>query len=109
MRNYRIIAMVVATLTLAACDRNRSAAEDAVRGSLKDPDSAKFGDFYYNEKTKKGCLTVNARNSMGGYTGDQQAYVEPGDKGWLTIGFADVSQESCRNVFADAVQDETSN
>lgn len=108
MRSYYIMAIAAATLTLTACDRNRSAAEDSVRQSLKDPSSAQFGDFYYNEKTKRGCLTVNAKNSMGGYTGDQQAYVEPSDNGWLTIGIADLSQGSCRHVFADAVPDETS-
>ncbi|KZC74976.1 hypothetical protein [Sphingobium yanoikuyae] len=108
MRYYAISAMMVATMTLCACDRNKSGAEDAVRQALKDPESGKFGAFYFNGKTKKGCLTVNAKNSMGGYTGDQQAYVQQSDEGWLTIGIADVSQDSCRRVFADAVPDETS-
>jgi hypothetical protein len=52
--------------------RELPAAQSAVQKSLKDPDSAKFGDFYlYDEK--QACLTVNARNSYGGYTGDQLA------------------------------------
>ncbi|WCP12750.1 hypothetical protein sphantq_01153 [Sphingobium sp. AntQ-1] len=68
MRNYRIIVMVVATLTLAACDRNRSAAEDTVRESLKDPDSAKFGDFYYNEKTQK-CGSACKKDPVSGVIG----------------------------------------
>lgn len=86
---------------LSACDRNRSGAEEAVRSVLKDPDSAKFGEFYYNEKTQKGCLAVNAKNSMGGYTGEQQAYVEKADKGWENFGIGDLPLSSCREIHAD--------
>lgn len=87
---------------LAACSSMKNGAEAAVRESLKDPDSAKFGEFYYNKKTKKGCLTVNAKNSMGGYTGDEQAYLQVGDKGWEVHGIAEVSQDSCQRLHADA-------
>lgn len=83
---------------LSACDGNRSGAEEAVRNVLKDPDSAKFGDFYYNEKTKKGCLAVNAKNSMGGYTGEQQAYVTQTENGWENNGIADIPAASCREI-----------
>lgn len=57
----------------------KSEAEIAVTNSLKDPDSARFGEFYINKLTGKGCLVVNARNSMGGYTGDQVAYISRND------------------------------
>lgn len=93
------LTLLAALAMLAACDR--SGAEEAVRANLKDPDSAKFGDFYYNDKTKKGCLTVNARNSMGGYTGDQQAYVKHTDDGWEAIAVAAISADGCRRVHAD--------
>ena len=93
-----------ATLALlSACDRNRSGAEDVVRTALKDPDSARFGEFYYNDKTEKGCLTVNAKNSMGGYTGDQQAYVQHTKDGWESIGSADIPASMCRETHADTV------
>lgn len=83
---------------LSACDGNRSGAEEAVRNVLKDPDSAKFGDFYYNEKTKNGCLAVNSKNSMGGYTGEQQAYVTKTEKGWEYNGIADIPAATCHEI-----------
>jgi hypothetical protein len=45
-----------------------SGAEKAVLASLRDPDSAKFGKFTLVGQDRA-CLTVNARNSVGGYTG----------------------------------------
>ena len=98
--HLRVVLALACIAPLAGCS-GRSGAEAAVRDSLKDPDSAKFGDFYYNAKTKKGCLTVNARNSMGGYTGDQQAYVERKSKGWEVMGIADLTPASCKEVHAD--------
>ena len=103
MKNaYVRVLLAIACITpLTACNRAKGGAEAAVRETLKDPDSAKFGDFYYNEKTKKGCLTVNARNSMGGYIGDQQAYVERSDDGWDVMGIADLSPTDCKDIHAD--------
>ncbi len=97
----KLIPFLCLALALAACDRNKSGAEDAVRNALKDPDSAKFGDFYFNPKNGRGCLTVNAKNSMGGYTGNQQAYVKKTDAGWENVGIADIPMDSCRSVHAD--------
>jgi len=67
-----IFAACAICLALPGCDSNKKGAEAAVLEDLRDPDSARFGEFYFNDETKKGCLTVNAKNSMGGYTGDQQ-------------------------------------
>lgn len=83
---------------LVACGSNRSDAEKAVRSALKDPESAKFGEFYFNENTKKGCLGVNAKNSMGGYTGEQQAFLVKTEKGWLVLGIDEISPAGCGNV-----------
>ena len=94
-------AWLAALTLLAACGVSRSGAEEAVRENLKDPDSAKFGDFYYNNKTHRGCLAVNAKNSMGGYTGYQLAYVEKTDNGWEVSGINDVSFDLCRSAHAD--------
>ncbi len=88
-------------LALAACSGMKGGAETAVRESLKDPDSAKFGAFDYDDKTKRGCLTVNARNSMGGYTGDQQASVERTDSGWEVISIAEITPEQCRKIYIE--------
>ncbi len=87
-------------LLLTACSE-RSAAEKAVREALKDPDSAKFGEFYYNAATKNGCLTVNARNTMGGYTGNQQAVLTKHDGGWIVADIADIPQAYCKTYIAD--------
>jgi hypothetical protein len=98
---FRGVLALACVVPLASCSSAKSGAEAAVRESLKDPDSAKFGALYYNEKTRKGCLTVNARNSMGGYTGDQQAYVKRTDKGWDVVGIADIGLNTCKEVHAD--------
>lgn len=97
----RALVAIGVSVSLAACGSRQSSAEAAVRDALKDPDSARFGEFYYNEKTGKGCLSVNAKNSMGGYTGDQQAYLRLKDGAWEVGDIAEVSHESCRNTFAD--------
>ncbi len=94
-------AMTLACVTpLAACNSLQSGAEKVVRDSLKDPDSARFGEFFYNEKTKKACVTVNAKNSMGGYTGDHQAVVQKTDKGWEYLFEEEVSQDICKKAIA---------
>jgi len=104
MPNRTVLHMAAALALMAplsACDRTKADAEAAVRDSLKDPDSAKFGDFYYNQKTEKGCLTVNAKNSMGGYIGDQEAYVRKSKGSWSVGSIAEGSKESCQKYFAD--------
>lgn len=48
------------------------AAKRAVKNSLKDPNSAEFKDVYANYTEAVGmvaCGHVNAKNSLGGYTG----------------------------------------
>ena len=92
-------------LALPGCDSTRSGAEAAVLENLKDPDSAQFGEFYYNPDTGRGCLSVNAKNSLGGYTGDQQAYVRNTADGWENVDIVDKSQDFCRQVFADTGSD----
>lgn len=101
----RIILSIAALALLSACNMNQSGAEAAVRDSLKDPDSAKFGEFYFNPETLKGCLAVNAKNSMGGYTGEQQAYLEKTKDGWQVYGITEIPLGSCRNVHADRKDD----
>jgi hypothetical protein len=49
-------------------------AQKAVLHRLKDPDSAKFGSFTLIDDSNA-CLSVNARNSYGGYTGQQEAWL----------------------------------
>lgn len=84
-------------LLLAACGSAESDAQKAVRNSLKDPDSAKFGQ-YTLVNSEHACLTVNARNSFGGYTGDQQATLVKIEKEWMVINIDKFSHESCVDV-----------
>ena len=83
---------------IAGTSLAKSQAENAVRERLKDPDSARFGDFYLNSKTGKGCLVVNAKNSMGGYTGDQVAYIEKSQGQFEAVDIKeDSSLDTCIN------------
>lgn len=93
--------ILIAPLLLTACDRNRSEAEEAVRTRLKDPESARFGDFYYNAQTGRGCLTVNAKNSMGGYIGDQQALMERVQGNMEVLLLEEVTPQDCRKAHGD--------
>lgn len=78
-----------------------SVAQKAVLGRLKDPDSAKFGKFTVAGK-KGACLTVNARNSMGGYTGSQQAFLLRKGSTWEVVTVeADLSHEQCVQVMSE--------
>jgi hypothetical protein len=54
----------------------------AVLAILKDPDSAKFGEFTQINEVRA-CMTVNAKNSMGGYVGDQQAFLRKEGGKWM--------------------------
>lgn len=88
----KILLFVFLSLFLSACN-DESDAKKAVLGSLKDPDSAKFGKF--TQVNEFACLTVNARNSMGGYTGDQQATLNQIDKEWIVARIEETSHDSC--------------
>ena len=107
MRQMRtLVASLFCTLILGACG-DESAIKDAVRENLKDPDSAKFGKITVVDTGKKNghggsirvaCVTVNAKNSMGGYGGNKQATVGTMDEKWVVGGaFLEVSHESCVN------------
>jgi len=92
VKNMPLLAVIA--LLLTACGGAESEAKKAVLGSLKDPDSAKFGKFtQVNEKSA--CLTVNARNSMGGYTGDQQAWLIKQENAWVVLDIDKLSHEMC--------------
>lgn len=88
-----------AALALLAGCSDTGAVTDAVRSGLKDPASAEFGaiDIREGPGGKWACVTVNARNAFGGYTGDQQVkltYVN--GQGWQWVGEpAEISHESC--------------
>ena len=77
-----------------ACGGSEVEARKAVIDNLKDPDSAKFGEFTQISE-ELACMTVNARNSMGGYTGDQQAFLKKVEGKWEFYTTQDVSKDWC--------------
>lgn len=91
--------IIALSVVLSACGSPESDAKKAVLSRLNDPDSAKFGQFtLVNEHGA--CLGVNARNKMGGYTGEQQAILMRGDKDrgneeWQVTDFTKLSHENC--------------
>lgn len=97
MKHWKVVFAIVCGLIVAACGEE-SAAQKAVRASLKDPDSAKFGKFT-SGKDKNGkfyaCVTVNAKNSMGGYVGDKQASLFQSNGEWEVLGINNMSHEQC--------------
>lgn len=99
--HIRVLLALASIMPLAACDSARSGAEAAVRENLKDPESARFGEFYYNEDTKRACLTVNAKNSFGGYGEEQEASLINRSSGWVVDDIANVAHEGCIISFAD--------
>ena len=97
----RPLAAIGLTLALGACGQ-KHAAEEIVRQSLKDPDSARFGTFYSNDSTKRACLTVNAKNSMGGYTGDKQVELQRDPQGWRWVSENELGEDNCKRLWADS-------
>lgn len=100
----RLAAALVLALSLAGCGE-QGQAEELVRANLKDPESARFGEFYYSEAKGRACLEVNAKNSLGGYVGDRQAKLKHSAEGWEFVDFMDESssRSDCRDYWADAV------
>ena len=76
--------------------------QEAVLSSLKDPDSAKFGKMT-RVKDKGACLTVNAKNALGGYTGDQQAYLMKTENKWEVFQIeGGLGHEGCIEIMSSA-------
>jgi len=92
----KFIVLSLCCVLLVGC--GDSAVKKAVRESLVDPDSAKFGSVKYSKNGEAACVTVNAKNRMGGYTGDSQIIVEKIDGKWSAINDEDTSQDTCMQV-----------
>ncbi len=84
LRLAKLLAMAMPIFILAGCNSDKSKAEAAVKADLSDPDSAKFGDYYYNEKTKNACLVVTSKNQEDGFTGNHAVLLSKTDKGFIT-------------------------
>lgn len=104
----RYVISITALLLLTGCSET-GAVKDAITERLKDPSSAEFGEISIVEGVggKLACATVNARNSFGGYTGEQQITLKHmGDAGWMWVGDAtETSHESCVRIITTIAND----
>lgn len=92
----RLIPICVSLMMLSACGGVESDVKKVVQSGLKDPDSAKFGKFTQLDANYV-CIAVNAKNSMGGYTGNQEALVRKVNGHWevLTIQEPSIVSVDC--------------
>jgi len=94
MINRRWALITMGCFVLQGCGGAENDAEQAVRENLKDSDSAKFGEFTEIEG-RLACLTVNSKNAVGGYTGDQQALLKKVDGKWTLYSVVKSTHETC--------------
>jgi len=66
----------------------------AVRRSLIDPESARFGDVFVLPN-KHACVAVNAKNRFGGFTGTRMAFAGMFKGAWHPMVVHDVTIDKC--------------
>lgn len=99
----KLFLLLPLVLMLVACGEE-SEVKKAVLATLIDPDSAKFGEFTLIGK-KGACLTVNAKNRLGGYTGDSEAYLVKINDKWIVVRTdQEASHESCVQVLSKIIE-----
>jgi len=77
----KILTTLMFCLLITACSSDESEIKSVVRASLKDPESARFGRLSNTITAidfKFVCIYVNAKNSMGGYTGEKLFVLKKG-------------------------------
>lgn len=89
---------LASVLFVSGCDSETGRVEELVRSQLKDPDSAKFREITKKADGQYFCGEVNAKNSMGGYTGYQPFVVGPMNESLPDVVF-DVSSVMDRCLF----------
>lgn len=70
-------------------DRETRAIRAAVEDTLIDPSSARFGDIKHDNDFTVACIEVNAKNRMGGYTGNTPFAVAKINGDWVSLSAAD--------------------
>ena len=77
--------IVTTALAMTACSET-SKIEEAVTDSLIDPESARIGEiieYVDDEGDEWACIMVNAKNRLGGYTGEKMMLaVKTEDGSW---------------------------
>lgn len=81
-------------LSLSACSFDDLQAHQAVKQILKDPSSASFGKLTRLDD-KHACLTVNAKNSFGGYSGGQEAWLAKANGKWVAFHIGSGGKDFC--------------
>jgi len=104
--------LIFITLALTACQKanvrpipkaqvstashsERSQIIQVVLESLKDPDSAKFGEAVLIDYGQAACIFVNAKNTYGGYTGYQNAILLNVTGYWDVYLIKNISMDHC--------------
>jgi len=88
---------VVFMLAAASCGGDRTAAQEAVKRVLHDPDSARFGSLTRVGETGL-CVTVNARDRSGEYVGDLVAIVRKYEGQWVSGAEFVESHQRCAEL-----------
>ncbi len=88
--------------TLEANQVKKEVINDVLKG-LKDPDSAKFGEFT-RVSEDSACLGINARNSYGGYTGEQQALLFKLEGKWEIIKTEKIDHGFCVDMMGKFIK-----
>lgn len=99
MVGIRFGVLLIVSFALIGCSSDK-ALKEAVLDTLKDPDSAKFGEITY-VGDGAACVTVNAKNAMGGYTGNQQAFMQKSGGKWHSLGVHESSVSSCVQLMSE--------
>lgn len=72
---------MLTALFLSGCSQ-QSAVEEVVQNHLKDPASAIFKDYVVSDGNQYACISWNAKNGFGGYTGWEVAFLKKVDGAW---------------------------
>lgn len=89
----KLFVLLPLVLMLAACGEE-SNVKKAVRATLIDPDSGIYGEFNLIGKDAA-CITVNAKNTFGGYTGDKELFLKKVNGTWIVGSTKEVSHLTC--------------
>lgn len=104
----KVLTLALIAISIVGCDNKpfgigqpteEEKLQAVVRVSLKDPDSAKFGQVTV-VKESNACVAVNAKNSLGGYTGEQQAFLVKTNGLWQVISIDQMAHERCIEVMS---------
>ena len=104
-KKFKSVLPAIVGLMVASCGTQETEAEKAVLSVLKDPDSAKFGKYTRIDE-RSACITINAKNAMGGYTGDQQASLVKykDSESWDVLSISEGSHETCIKILSEVMK-----